>query len=73
MQSSDSREKRLPSGPRGNPKQRASFASQCLGKKNYTMQEARRMAKMAKLRHQVLQPYHCPYCKGWHVGNVPGR
>ena len=48
-------------------------AAACSGKKTYDCQHARRVAKNVSRRHdQPMQPYHCTWCHGWHIGQ-PGR
>ena len=45
----------------------------CSGKKTYNFQHARRVASNVSRRHdEPMQPYHCTFCHGWHVGQ-PGR
>lgn len=48
-------------------------ASSCTGKKTYNFQHARRVAKNVSQRHdEPMQPYHCSWCHGWHIGQ-PAR
>ncbi|EAY0359032.1 hypothetical protein B2J38_16715 [Salmonella enterica] len=50
---------------------------QCSGKIRFASAEdaVRRIQILhRKYGHRgQLQAYHCPFCKGWHVGHAPGR
>lgn len=48
----------------------------CAGKKAYPSywKAARAASRLNKMRgHTKGNPYHCPSCKGYHVGNTLGR
>lgn len=46
----------------------------CHGKKKYlTIEAAKRSAKIfLKFTDVKLHPYHCDYCRYWHIGNPKG-
>lgn len=49
-------------------------ASACTGKKTYTLARARSVARDVSRRHdEPMQPYHCTFCHGWHVGQPGGK
>lgn len=46
----------------------------CTGKKTYSFVRARRLAREVSQRHdEPLQPYHCTFCHGWHIGRPGGK
>jgi len=49
---------------------------QCQGKVKFdSMTMAKQQAKKSARRHKgsIMQPYHCPFCHGYHVGEKVGH
>lgn len=46
---------------------------QCTGKRRFVSKaDAKRSAgRLAQLAHHGLEPYRCPHCGMWHLGNRP--
>jgi hypothetical protein len=49
------------------------YTSQCCGKASHETQHNAVLAahKLARKEpSKIFRPYHCPYCRAWHVGAV---
>ena len=45
--------------------------SMCSGKEPFlTFDRARAVAKRVRRRRSAMQPYKCPFCQHWHLGEI---
>lgn len=44
---------------------------ECSGKDKMSAVQAKELAKRMRERDRRVDPYHCTFCRSWHVGSKP--